>query len=224
MIMKFSFTRWLPRLVATLVFLSGQLHAAEAPDPSLKLREQLRTVTLQLRTAQTDSANAQAAAAASEQKSADLTKKIDELEKRNASLTKQANSDKAAAAVSIETLEKKVSDRDTLLSQYKQAFEKAKAAYQKFDAVATAKEGARAALAAELVTAKHTIADRERKNIALFNTANEILDRYENYSLGKALSAREPFIGTTRVKVENLVQGYQDKIIDSRIQAPAPKQ
>ena len=60
---------------------------------------------------------------------------------------------------------------------------------------------------------------RERKNIALFNTANEILDRFEKYALGKALSAREPFISTTRVKVENLVQGYQDKVVANRISA-----
>ena len=59
--------------------------------------------------------------------------------------------------------------------------------------------------------------------MALFNTAIEILDRFQNYALGKALQAREPFIGTTRVKVENLVQGYKDRILDNRIAAPAKK-
>jgi hypothetical protein len=34
--------------------------------------------------------------------------------------------------------------------------------------------------------------------------------------------AREPFIGTTRVKIENLVQGYKDKILDNRISAQKP--
>ena len=66
-----------------------------------------------------------------------------------------------------------------------------------------------------------TVADRETKNIALFNTSTEILDRFESYALGKAISAREPFIGTTRVKVENLVQGYKDRILDNRIEAAA---
>lgn len=220
-IMKPFFFQWLPCLAAPL-FLITALSAAEEADPSVKLREQLRAVTLQLRTAQTESANAQATTAAADQKSKDLTTKIEELEKRNALLLKQGNNDKAAAAGSIEILEKKVAARDTLLVQYKQAFEKAKAAYQKADGIATAKEGERAQLAREVVSAKHTIADRERKNIALFNTANEILDRYKGYSLGKALTAREPFIGTTRVKVENLVQGYQDKILDQRIAAKKP--
>lgn len=219
--MKSSFRPWLQRFVAALLFTTS-VQAAEEPDPSVKMREQLRAVTLQLRTAQTESANAQATAVAADQKSKDLTTKIEELEKRNATLLKQTNNDKAAAAGSIEVLEKKVTARDSLLVQYKQAFEKAKLAYQNADGIATAKEGARAKLAAEMVSAKHTIADRERKNIALFNVANEILDRYQSYSLGKALSAREPFIGTTRVKVENLVQGYQDKILENRIAAKKP--
>lgn len=219
--MKSSFRPWLLRFVAAFLFTTF-VQAAEEPDPSVKMREQLRAVTLQLRTAQTESANAQATAAAADLKSKDLTTKIEELEKRNATLLKQTNNDKAAAAGSIEVLEKKVTARDTLLVQYKQAFEKAKVAYQNADGIATAKEGERAKLASEIVSAKHTITDRERKNIALFNVANEILDRYQSYSLGKALTAREPFIGTTRVKVENLVQGYQDKILDNRIAAKKP--
>jgi chromosome segregation ATPase len=202
--------------------LTAALHAQEAPDPSVKLREQLRGVTLQLRTAQTESANAQALQAAAEQKSKDLSAKIEDLEKRNTTLTKQANIDKASAAESIATLEKKIADRDKSLLLHQEALAKWKDGYEKAAAVANAKEDERAKLAAQLTTTRHTLADRERKNIALFNTANEILDRFENYSLGKALQAREPFIGTTRVKVENLVQGYKDKILDNRISAAKP--
>ena len=224
---SFLLKKWLghpvPALLLLPLLLTTHLHAAEEPDPTLKIREQLRGVTLQLRTAQTESANAQAAAAAAEQKSKDLSTKIEELEKRNTTLIKQATTDKAAATGSIETLEKKVADRDKSLLLHKEALEKWKTGYEKAAAVANTKEEERAKLASELTTAKNTLADRERKNIALFNTATEILDRYENYSLGKSLAAREPFIGTTRVKVENLVQGYQDKILDNRIEAKAPK-
>ena len=164
-----------------LLFLfTGLLQAAEDPDPTVKIREQLRAVTLQLRSAQIDSANAQAAAAA-DQKSKDLAAKIADLEKNNATLIKQAATDKAA--------------------------------------VANDKEDQRAKLAAEAILLKRTVVDRERKNLFVFNTAGEILDRYRDYSLGKAITAREPFIGTTRVKLENQVQGYQDRILDQRIDA-----
>jgi len=206
-----------------LVTLTSVTHAAEAADPTLKLREQLRGVMLQLRTAQTDAANGQAAAAAAEQKNKDLTSKIGDLDKRNAALVKQSSADKASSDVTITTLNGKLADRDKRIVQYTESLEKWKDGYQKAAEVARTKEEERAKLAAEIIVHQRTIADRESKNIALFNTSSEILDRYEKYSLGKALAAREPFIGTTRVKVENLVQGYKDKILDNRISAPAKK-
>ena len=124
---------------------------------------------------------------------------------------------------SIATLNDKLADREKRIVQFSEALEKWKTGYQKAAEVARTKEDERAKLASEAIVLKRTIADREAKNIALFNTSNEILDRFENYALGKALSAREPFIGTTRVKVENLVQGYKDKILDNRISAATPK-
>ncbi len=202
--------------------LSSSSIAAEAPDPSQKLREQLRTVMLQLRSAQTEGANAQAAQAAAEQKNTELSAKITDLEKRNASTIEQATSDKKAADKAAASLTTKLADRDKRLEETTVALEKWKAGYEQAAGTARAKEDERAKLAAEALELKRTIADREGKNIALFNTAIEVLDRFEKYSLGKALAAREPFIGTTRVKVENLVQGYKDKILDNRIGAKKP--
>ena len=193
--------------------------AAEAPDPSQKMREQLRAVMLQLRSAQTEGANAQAAQAAAEQKNTELAAKVTELEKRNASLVQQAASDKSAADKAAAALTTKLADRDKRLAECTTELEKWKAGYEQAAGVARAKEEERTKLAAEALELKRTIADRETKNIALFNVSNEILARLENYALGKALAAREPFIGTTRVKVENLVQGYKDKILDNRLSA-----
>ena len=209
------------RSVSLLVFLLiiNPLQAAEPPDPSLKLRAQLKEVVLQLRSAQTTAANAQAAQAAAEAKGKELEGKIVELEKSAITLTNRSNTEKAAAETSITSLNGKLAERDARIVQFTEALEKWKAGYQKAAEVARTREDERAKLSSELTAAKLTIADRERKNISLFNTANEILNRFENYALGKALSAREPFIGTTRVKVENLVQGYQDKILDQRIAA-----
>ena len=201
----------------------GIATAADGPDPTVKLREQLRSTLLQLRTAQTEAANLQAAQAAAEAKTKDLEAKLAAAEARNAKLAKELNDDKAAAERSIATLNNKLAEREKRIVKYDEALAEWKAGYQKAAEVARTKEDERAALAAEAVVLKRTIADREAKNIALFTTANEILNRFENYALGKALGAREPFIGTTRVKVENLVQGYQDKILEHRLNAPTPK-
>ena len=231
--MKFSstiITTWLGRLapdrarsVSLLLplLLTGSLHAAEPPDPTLKLREQLRAVTLQLRTAQTESANAQAAAAAADQKTKDLAQKLSDLEKRNATLLKQTTADQQTARDTQAKLTAQLTQREQQLLQHQQAIQQWQQGYQKATATLQTTQQQTATLQTQLTTTRNTLADRERKNIALFNTANEILQRYQNHALGKALLAREPFIGTTRVKLENLVQGYQDKILDNRIEAPA---
>lgn len=212
---------------AILLLLAGALaplHAADpVADPSAKLREQLRAVTLQLRTAQTESANAKAAADIADRKSADLAAKITILEKQAESLGKQANADKAAAAGNIAKLEEQLVAKEKNLQLHKEALAKWQEGYKKAAAAAAATGEQRDALAGELAASRNLVADRERKNLALFNTATEVLDRFESYSLGKALAAREPFIGTTRVKVENLVEGYKDRILDNRIQAKKAK-
>lgn len=225
-------SKWLGRLAPhrcrsvplLLLLFTLPLTAADEADPSVKLREQLRTVLLQLRTAQTETANAQALAAAADAKNQQLTEQITTLEKRIETLVKQSNDSKVASEESIATLNNKVLAGEKRIVEFEEALAKWKEGYQRAAAVARAKEEERAALAGEVVVHKRTIADRERKNIALFNTSNEILDRYESYALGKSLQAREPFIGTTRVKVENLVQGYKDRILDNRIEAPAKKE
>ena len=192
-------------------------------DPNAQLREQLRQVTLQLRKAQTDAANAQALQTVAENRSQELETKITDLEKRIETLAKQSNTDKAVAEEKIAALNNKVAERDGRISQYAEALAKWKDGYQQAAAVAREKEEERAKLASEAIVLKRTIADRETKNIALFNTASEILDRFEKFALGKAIGAREPFIGKARVTIENLVESYKDRIIDNRISAPAPK-
>jgi chromosome segregation ATPase len=229
--MKFaSVPKWLERLapnragsVSLLLFFifSVPVPAADEVDPSVKLREQLRSVMLQLRTSQTDAANALAAQAAAEKKNADLAAKAADLEKRVAAQIKQSNSDKTASDETIAKLNNKLAEREKRIAEISENREEWKAGYQKAAGTARAKEDERAKLAAEVIVHNRDIADLQRKNIALFNTSNEILDRYENYALGKALGAREPFIGTTRVKIENQVQGYKDKILDNRMAAPA---
>ena len=210
------------RLSLIAFLLAPVLQAAPEADPSAKLREQLKSTMLQLRKIQTDVANAQAAQAAAEAKSKELEAEITKLTKKNESLIKEGNTEKAAATETLAKLNNQLAERDQSIIRYNEALEKLKDGYQKAAAIARTKEDERATLASEVVSLKHTVADRERKNIALFNTSNEILDRFQNYALGKALSAREPFISTTRVKVENLVQGYQDKIVTNRIAAKKP--
>lgn len=215
----FTTHRW----ALSILFLTAMsLRGADPADPSIKLREQLRGVMLQLRSAQTETANALATQAAAEAKNKELADSVSALEKRVGSMVKQSYTDKAASDQTIASLTNKLEEREKRLTAFTEALEKWKIGYEKAAEIARTKEDERAKLAAEIVVHKRTITDRESKNIALFNTSNEVLDRFESFALGNALSAREPFIGNSRVKIENLVQGYKDKVLDNRIAAEKP--
>jgi len=174
-----------------------------------KLRETLRNLTLRLRSAETERNNLLTEKAQLTQDNKALSEKVD-------ALTKQAASDKETIA----TLTSKSTDQEAALAEAKEALEKWKKAYEQAAVVAQKEKAAHDKLAAEVVLLQRKVSDRESKNRELFRLANEILTRYEKFSLGEALAAREPFTGLTRVKLENLVQDYQDKLSQQQSTKP----
>ncbi len=202
-----------------LILLILPLTAQEVSPAEAKLREQLRGIALQLRAAETEKANALATYAAEQAKTAALQAETDALNGKLVSMTKQADLDKAASEKTIASLTDRLTTYEKRLKEYAEALEKWKLAQQQAAGTAQQKEAARADLENQVMFLKNTVADRERKNLNLYKTSLDILERYENYALGKALSAREPFIQKTRVTVENQVQDYKDTVIDNRISA-----
>ncbi len=190
---------------------------ATADSAETKLREALRNTMLQLRDAQGQVATLQASQAQSDQDNAALKAKIDALTAQVASLTKQSADDKEASDKAIADLKSQNADQVTQIGKLNDAL----AAWEKDDKqyaqLAKDKEAARAQLAGQVIVLQRMIDDRERKNIALYDLGNEILTRYENYGLGEALAAKEPFTGLSRVKLQELVQDYRDKIADQRV-------
>lgn len=59
-------------------------------------------------------------------------------------------------------------------------------------------------------------------NVALAELGLDILQRYENKGMTEVLSAKEPFVQTGRVQLENLKADYQRRIDAARFKAPAP--
>jgi chromosome segregation ATPase len=185
----------------TCLLLSGNISRAD----DARLKETVRALTVRLRADETRLNTLAGDKAELEQQKKTLTDKV-------TALTKQAADDKAT----IDTLTSKASDQGKELLQTKEALGKWKAGYEKLAAAAQKSEGERSKLAEESILLKRRVEDLETKNLALFNLGNEILTRYEKFGLGDAVAAREPFTGIARVKLENLVQGYQDKLADQR--------
>lgn len=199
--------------LACLLTLPAGLLQAENAQPSAaenKLRESLRSTLLQLRTSENDKAVAQAALAEEQDKTKTLTEQIEKI-------TKDRAAEKTAADKAATELQAKVDERDTLIAQLKDALQKSQLETKRITDIANTKEAQRAKLEDQTNQLNRRVADQQTKNASMFKIANEILQRYEKFGLGDALTAREPFTGITRVKLQSLFEEYQDKISDERI-------
>jgi chromosome segregation ATPase len=201
--------RLLPHFILPIALATAAVAAEGVDANEAKLREALRNATLQLRSAEAERANLQAAQAG-------LTEEKKTLDAKFETLRKQAVAERATEEKTIAALKAQNAAHEAEIARLKEALEKSDSAGKQAAALAATKETDRAKLAADLVALQRKIEDRETKNLALFKLGSEILTRYEKFSLGEALSAREPFVGTTRAKLENLVQDYQDKLLGQR--------
>lgn len=187
---------------------------ADAAAAEVKLRESLRATMLQLRNAEAERANLQAAQAETEAKNKSLTEQLE-------TLTKQAAANQATADKSIAELQTKIEERDREIGQLRVTLDQWKTDHKKITAIANTKEAQRAKLADQVILLDRKVSEQRTRNAAMYQLGTEVLARYEKFGLGDALTSREPFVGLTRVKFQNLIQDYADKLADERIK-PEP--
>lgn len=214
------------RALIRLFFLTGLLplaamaqedpaaQIAQAKANEQRLRDTLRTTTQQLRTAETEKATLLAGQTERDQK-------IAELEARVKAITQQANDDKTKADKSIAEFKATENKAGLEIARLTTALEKWKAAYNQAAGVVRKTETVRAQLDSANVVLERKVADRERQNLELYKTASEILQRYRDFGLGRAIAAREPFTGVAKAKIEEQVQDYSDKLEDNKLK-PEP--
>jgi predicted nucleic acid-binding Zn-ribbon protein len=194
-----------------LLLATGSLNAADpSKNTELKLREALKSMALQLRDSESARATLQATETDSEQKIATLTTQLE-------TLTKQSAADKEAGDKAVDDLKVQLAARDSQIEVAKRSIQSLETELKKVTDIARTKEAQRAKLDAEAIVLRRRVADQQVKNAAMYKIGTEILTRYEKFGLGEALTAREPFVGTTRVKLETLVQDYSDNLADQKI-------
>ena len=207
-------SRKLDTLLAAMLALAlttGTLRAADQPNPSeLRMREALRSTMLQLRTTQNDNAVLQAAKGELDRKNKDLEAQVKQLSKNIAD-------DKDAAEKTITNLNIKLAGQAEEIAKLKETLAQTQAKLSETTALAQSKEAERARLAADVIVLQRTVADQKTKNSEMFKLGREILLRYEKFGLGDVIGAKEPFVGTQRVKLETYVQDFQDKLTDQKI-------
>lgn len=206
------------RLFAVAGLLAGPLlHAQQAPPSAAeqKLRENLRSTMLQLRTVENDKLILQATQAENEAKLKELTTKVE-------TLIKQLGSEKDAADKLQADLQTKLAEQNRTVAELGQSLEKWKADHQRISEIATTKEAQRVKLAGEVVLLQRRVDDQQAKNATMYKVGSEVLTRYERFVLGDAIAAREPFTGIARVKFETLAQDFRDQLDDTRVTPQAP--
>ncbi len=193
-----------------LLVSAGVLGAAGSGDPEAdRLRSMLRDATVQLRAAQSDLANLQATQTTLAQEKDNASAKYDRV-------VKEVVAERATNEKTIAELRAELSTQKALAARLGEELARAKMDGDQAVRAHVAAEARCVRLTNENKALQRRLADREAKNLALFLIGNEILTRYEDFSLGKALAAKEPFVGRTRAKLETLVQDYQDKLLDQR--------
>jgi chromosome segregation ATPase len=208
------------RLVLFLVILNLQaLHGQDDQQASAmtKMRQVLRDTMGQLRDAQNQVVTLQAAQAQSDQDKAALQAKVDALTAQLKSVGDQAVADKTALQGKVDALTSQVTDQKGQIDRLNAGLKQWKDAYGQTAQLAATSEAARKQYAIQAAVLQRTVDDREAKNLALYKLGNEILTRYEKFGLGEALEAKEPFVGLSRVKLENLVQDYKNKLLDQAV-------
>lgn len=190
-------------LIAALV--AGVLaSAAMGADSELeRLREALRSITGQVRSLEDQRIAMQN----------QITAGVKERDKLKADL--------AAAKARIKAVEKAhreaVAEFNQRLEERNQVLEKWKAAYEEAATVARTKDGERAKYLAEATAFKASTKTCAARNIKLVSIGHELVKRLDNVHFGDILAAQEPLIGFKRVEVQNLLQDYEDKILEQKV-------
>ncbi|MCX8493959.1 MAG: hypothetical protein ORN23_06995 [Chthoniobacterales bacterium] len=180
-----------------------------------KMRETIRNTMIQLRDTNAKLATAQAAQAEAEEKIKELQGQLEEL-------TKKSSAEKKSSNETIDDLKTKLAASEQQVNHYTESLAKWKLGYAKLAEYAKATEGKRAEIVSKIILLDRRIAEQQLKNAEMYRLANEVLDRYAQFGLGTAISAREPFVGITKVKLQTLFQDYQNKLTDQTIKKESP--
>jgi hypothetical protein len=210
------------RLTFWLLCGVGALSApsAMAQDSSLdaKLRDLLRQTTEQLRAAQDNAASLQASLDS-------VTKQRDSLQQQLAAAPPPA----AAPAAPSPQQQAQTARADLLVraaqaevARYAAGVQHWQAAYQQAAAVARERDATAKQSAASLAQARTALSTCTGENGKLITLAGEILHLYQTPKWNELLVANhERLLGFARVRLENLVQDYDDKIDEQSYVAPA---
>jgi chromosome segregation ATPase len=199
-------TRSLSPVVLSLVVLaaaiSSQPQVARADTETDRLREALRSSTVQMRQLEDQRAALQAKVADADREKAAAKAQVDAAKAEVRQTEKQYRE-------AVDEFNKRLTERDTTLEKWKTAYEEAAT-------VARDKDAARARFEGEAAAYKASTKSCVDKNGQLIKAGHDLLQRYETLTVGDIIVVHEPMLGLRRVEIQNAIQDIKDKILDQK--------
>lgn len=193
-----------PRISVLSVFVVAIMccGTAQADTETDKLREALRSAIAQTRALEDQRAAQQAKVAEAERDKAALKAQVDVGKAEIKKLEKQQRD-------AVDEFNKRLTERDDALDKWKSAYEEAAS-------VARTRDAERIKFEGEATAYKASTKSCLAKNTQLTKVGRELLHRYEEVHFGDMLVARDPLAGEQRVRIQSLLQDYNDKILDQK--------
>jgi chromosome segregation ATPase len=189
-------------LVFPIVMLPLGSDAARADAETDRLREALRTATVQMRQLEDQRTSLQA--------------KIADAERQTAAVKAQVAAAKAETRQAEKQYRDAVDEFNKRLAERDETLEKWKTAYEEAATVARDKDAARAKFEGEAAAYKESTKNCVVKNDHLIKAGQQLLQRYQSVTIGDTMVAREPVLGFRRVEVQNAIQDTKDKFLDQK--------
>jgi chromosome segregation ATPase len=189
-------------LMVLAVAMSSQTNIARADSETDRLREALRTATVQMRQLEDQRAALQAKVADADREKAAAKAQIDAAKAEVRQTEKQYRE-------AVDEFNKRLAERDTTLEKWKTAYEEAAG-------VARDKDAARAKFEGEAAAYKASTKSCVAKNGQLIQAGHDLLQRYQTLTVGEIIVAHEPMLGLRRVEIQNAIQDFKDKILDQK--------
>ncbi len=184
----------------------------EQPSPvEAQLRETLRNTMIQLRNVQAEKAGIEAEMKATKVQS---EAKIKDLEKKLTDLIAKSTAEREAADKALAEKDRNIAANQARIERLEKSLAEWQKSHAEIKAFAETTVGQLQTVAGDLEETRRTLEQRTAQNAKLYQVGEEVLKRYENFALGRALIAREPFTGLARVQIEEAVADYKDQLVD----------
>jgi chromosome segregation ATPase len=199
---------------AFAMFVVIGMSGAGAADPgdarAAREREMLRRAQEALRQSQEENADLGRSKADAEQKLKDAASQLDSA--RNASKSTQA-----ALKVQLQSAAAAQADLKQQLERAQQQIALSASQQQETAKRLGARESELKQTQQDLQLSKAASASCEAKNLQLYEYSTELVQRYQKKGVWSALTQKEPVFGIKEVRIENVVQEYQEKLASQKI-------